>query len=168
MLTAVYLDPERSLIVSISIDKMKTWNGPGSGDAAKDQAQLPHRHLAKRMASELRNTDEVLVIGPAIRPVQDLRLWLKSQAPSLRIMYLNTEPGLSTSQILRRVRRFYLLHRRRSQMKQNIAVRQSNQSTAPWVKSEVAGRARKDNTENTPRIRFMPRRVKFARTRGRD
>lgn len=167
MLTAVYLDAERSLIVSISEHKLMTWNGPGSGNAGKDQT-LPHRFLAKRMLSELNSTDEVLVIGPAIRPVQDLRLWLKSHRPPRRIIYLNTESGLSTSQILRRVRRFYLLHRRRRQTRRTGAGGRSNQSGLPWIDSESTNKAGGDITGKSPRIRFMPRRVKFARTRGRD
>jgi len=167
MLTAVYLDAERSLIVSISEHKLMTWTGPGSGDAAKDQT-LPHRFLAKRLLGELHNTDEVLVIGPAIRPVQDLRLWLRAHRPSRRIIYLNTEPGLSTSQILRRVRRFYLLHRRRRQTRQSGTVGRSSQGGPPWIDSEGTHKTGGDMAGKSPRIRFMPRRVKFARTRGRD
>jgi len=166
MFTAVYLDPERSLIVRIIDHKIQTRTGLGYAKGEGTTAPLTQRELVTRLVGELHGADEVLVMGPDSPALKELRLQLLSDRQLQRRMtHLATEPKLSTTQILRRVRQVYL---RRGSRQQNVAAGGREISIPLRRGSPTARPSTGDVGGKSSRFSFPRRTVKSARSRGRD
>ncbi len=166
MFTAVYLDPERSVIVRVVDHKMQTWTGPGYAKSEGTVAPLTQRDLVTRLVGELHGADEVLVMGPESPALKELRLQLLSDRQlQRRVARLATEPKQSNTQILRRVQQVYL---RRGPRQQNMAAGR-HESSIPTRRGSPAERpGAGDARGRSSRLSFPRRAVKSARNRGRD